>query len=181
MHVTQRPLPQLPPVNLETDTVELDWSSPERTLPRHIEGPGKLLEIDSTYTSPNIGEPLHEPFASSAIMMSSRRMAVDGFATALAAAQQLNAGDQRGTVHAVIQDATDGQRYVVPLDIWEPVDESPFMWEDVGGTPHESPEGHVRITPAPAADGVDLEALVMDDGASWVNLTGHPVTLPGQG
>jgi hypothetical protein len=142
-----------------------------------LDAPGRLLDIESSYPSPNTGEPLFEPFASSGVMSDSRRMVDGGFVAALSAARQVSMLGE-SEVHAVVQDATDGVRYIVPLDIWEPVDESPYGWEDVGGTPHESPGGHVRITTAVTEPKLDLEALVMDGGTRWVNLTGHPIRLP---
>lgn len=177
MKITPRPLQQLPAVDLDAMTEVIDWSNPERRLPDHIEGPGRLLEIETTYKSPNIDEKLVDPFASTGVMSDSRRVVKGGFLDALGAAQQVSQLGE-SDMHAIIQDATDGVRYIVPVDVWEPVDESPFGWEDVGGTPHESAGGYVRATTAVTEPNVDLEALVMDGGTRWVNLTGHPVRLP---
>lgn len=177
MNITPRPLPQLAPVDLDTATVVLDGSSSDRSLPAHIDAPGSVLDIETTYSSPNSGEQLVNPFASTGITSDSRRVVQGGFADALSAAQQVSRLGE-SEMHAIVQDATDGARYIVPLDIWEPVDESPYMWEDVGGTPHETADGYVRISKSVTEPGFDLEALVMDGGSRWVNMTGHPIRLP---
>jgi hypothetical protein len=97
----------------------------------------------------------------------------EGFLPALAAAQTLAATAEEAV--AVVQ-ATQGNRFLVPLGVWNPNDESMLSFDDAGGLPHyTSKNQHVLLRPIGTAD---VEAVVYADGSSWNNFTGHPVKLP---
>jgi hypothetical protein len=169
-----RALPALAPapaLDLAKDVVELDGTA-DRVLPREIEEGGIHLSIDTTARDWD-GEPITDWYASDSEYDNAYRMARAGFATALAAAQQLSRGHE---ALAVVQEAKTGTRYLVPLGIWDPRDESQISFEDVGGTPYwASTRDHMLLA---NTGSTDVEAVVFSDGAGWVNLTGHPVKLP---
>jgi hypothetical protein len=160
-----------PKIDLAKDVVELDGAG-NRVLPREIEEGGIHLSIDTTSKDYD-DEPIEDWYASDSEYDNAYRMNREGFTSALAAAQLLSKGHE---ALAVVQAAKTGTRYLVPLGIWDPRDESQLSFEDVGGTPYwAGRRDHMLLANTGTAD---VEAVVFSDGAGWVNLTGHPVKLP---
>lgn len=165
-----RPAP-LPPLAV-TPAVDLTRDAQVAHLPREIEDGGITLPIRSTTTWGDGEEwPIDDWYASDSVYEDSYRMTRDGFASALAGAREL----AKGTEAVAVVQATDGVRYLVPLGVWNPVDESQLSFEDAGGTPHQrSTNDYVKLGRNEGS--ADVEAVVFGD--EWINLTGHPVTLP---
>lgn len=158
-----------PAFDLERDAVELDFAD----VPRDIEEGGILLPIKSTAIDEN-GFPVEGWYASASDMDPTFRMTRDGFAAAVAGAQALSKGSE---AVAVVQDASSGTRYLVPLGVWDSNDESELRFEDAGGVPHyTSAKDHVLLGRNRGT--ADVEAVVFEGGTTWMNLTGHAVKLP---
>jgi hypothetical protein len=172
-------LPKLavtPAIDLATDVVELDGAG-SKQLPQAIADGGIQLDIDTT-TLDYEGEPITDWYASDSEYDNAYRMKREGFTTALAAAQLIAKGHGHEAV-AVVQGAKNGARYIVPLGVWDPRDESQLSFEDVGGTPYwASRRDQMHMKNSGTAD---VAAVVFSDGEGWVNLTGHPVRLPHEG
>lgn len=166
------PLAPTPAIDVARDVVELDGSNPTRRLPRAIEDGGALLDIRTTARDHD-GEPITDWYAATSRYENAYRMRRGGFAAALAAAQLLARGKE---ALAVVEAPKTGVRYLVPLGVWDPYDESQLSFEDVGGTPYwTSSRDHMLMRSTGTAD---VEAVVFASGEGWINLTGHPVTLP---
>jgi hypothetical protein len=159
-----------PKIDLGTDVVELDGTG-NRVLPRAI---GDNLHLDiRTTTLDYEGEPILDWFAADSDYENAYRMTRGGFSAALAAAQLLS---PRHEAIAVVEAAKTGTRYLVPLGVWDPVDESMLGFDEVGGTPYwNGAKDHMLMRSTGAAD---VEAVVFNDGTGWLNTTGHPVKLP---
>lgn len=145
-------------------------------LPRDEDGgDGITLPLRSTTTWGDDGEwPIDDWYASSSRGEDTYRMKRAGITAALAGAQAL--ATQTEAV-AVVQ-SIDGRRYLVPLGVWNPVDESQLSFEDAGGLPHfTSPKDYVLLGRNEGT--ADVEAVVFgtDTGTAWLNLTGHPIKL----
>lgn len=99
------------------------------------------------------------------------RVSKPGMLQALAGARELS---KDAEAVAVVQ-VESGERYLVPLGVWTEYDESQLNFADAGGTPYwNGAKDHVLI--GRSDDGsADVEAVVFDEGRSWVNLTGHPI------
>lgn len=166
-------LPELalsPKVDLARDAVALD--APDRRLPSRIADGGISLDIKTTHRD-DYGEPIEGWYASASEYATPFRMTREGFAAALCGAQQVA---KKNEAVAVVQEADSGARYLVPLGVWNPADESEMSFFDVGGTPYyKGANDHVLLRNDSRAD---VEAVVFDDGAGWMNFTGHPVKLP---
>ncbi len=160
----------LPPFSV-TPAFDLDRDAQVAELPREIDE-GIILPIRSSTTWGDGEEwPIDDWYASDSVYDDSYRMTRDGFTAALAGAREL----VKGTEAVAVVQSSDGSRYLVPLGVWNPVDESQLAFEDAGGTPYErSSNDYVKLgrNEGPA----DVEAVVFGD--EWINMTGHPVTLP---
>jgi hypothetical protein len=160
-----------PKIDLAKDVVVLDGTG-NRRLPREIAEGGVHLDIDTTSTDEE-GDQITDWYAADSEYDSAYRMTRGGFSAALAAAQLLSPEHE---ALAVVQSAKTGTRYLVPLGVWDPVDESQLSFEDAGGTPYyTSAKDHLLVKSTGTAD---VEAVVFNHGAGWVNTTGHPVKLP---
>ena len=159
-----------PKIDLAKDVVELDGTG-NRVLPRAIDE-GLQLDIQTT-TLDDEGEPIIDWYAADSEYDNAYRMTRGGFGAALAAAQLLS---PKHEAIAVVEAAKTGTRYLVPLGVWDPRDESMLGFDEVGGTPYwNGSKDHMLLTNVGDAD---VEAVVFNDGKGWVNTTGHPVKLP---
>jgi hypothetical protein len=158
------PLAVTPAFDLARDAEVVD-------LPQELDE-GITLPIRSTTKWGDDDEwPIDDWYASNSEYDDSYRMTRPEFTAALAGARELATGTE---AVAVVQ-STDGARYLVPLGVWNPVDESQLSFEDAGGTPYyASKDDHVQLGRNEGS--ADVEAVVFGD--QWINLTGHPVTLP---
>ena len=162
-----------PAVDLARDVVELDGVGSNR-LPRAIEEGGIHLEIQTTSLNEE-GRQILDHYASDSDYANAWRMRREGFNAALTAAQLLSAKTGEEAI-AVVQAAKTGTRYLVPLGVWSPWDESMLPFEMVGGTPYwNGAKDHLLMRNAGSAD---VEAVVFAGGSEWINTTGHPVRLP---
>lgn len=160
------PLALTPAFDLARDAERLD------RLPNELEDGGIQLPLRSTTTWGDDSQwPIDDWYASDSEYDDHYRMRREGLPAALAGARELATGTE---AVAVVQ-STDGGRYLVPLGVWNPVDESQLSFDDAGGTPIErSKDDYVRLGRNQGS--ADVEAVVFGD--EWINLTGHPVQLP---
>jgi hypothetical protein len=163
--------PASPSFDLDRDAAALDY------LPEEFEYRVNL-PISSSAMWGDDGEwPVDNWYAAPSMAESPMRMERTGIRAALAGAETL--AGRIGMPVAVAQDPADGTRYLLPLGVWNPVDESELMFEDAGGLPHfTSAADHVLLSRNAAENPIDVEAVVFRDGAAsrWINLTGHAVT-----
>lgn len=164
----------LPPFSV-TPPLDLARDAQVAELPRDIAEGGISLPIRSTT---KWGEdrdwPIDDWYASDSGYDDAYRMTREGFTAALGGAREL----ARGTEAVAVVQSTDGSRYLVPLGVWNPVDESQLTFEHAGGTPYErSASDYVKLGRNEGS--ADVEAVVFGD--EWINMTGHPVTLPTTG
>jgi hypothetical protein len=155
-----------PAFDLARDAVLVD------RLPQEIEEGGVQLPIVSTTKWGDDQEwPIDDWYASDSEYDDHYRMTRPGLTAAIAGAREL----AKGTEAVAVVQSTDGSRYLVPLGVWNPVDESQISFEDAGGTPYyNSKSDHVQLGRNEGS--ADVEAVVF--GNEWINLTGHPVRFP---
>lgn len=162
--------PAKPAYDLDHDATPLDG------LPEELEYRVNL-PITSTATWGDDEQwPVSDWYAAPSSYEQPMRMERSGIRAALAGANQLSG--RTGMPVAVAQDPEDGVRYLLPLGVWNPVDESELMFEDAGGLPHwGGAKDHVLLGRNQADNPLDVEAVVFRNGKShrWINLTGHPV------
>jgi hypothetical protein len=163
--------PLEPTFDLDRDAIRLD------SLPRELED-RVTLPIRSSATWGDDGDrwPIDDWYAAPSHYEQPMRMERAGIRAALAGADQLAA--RLGMPVAVVEDATAGSRFLLPLGVWNPVDESELTFDDAGGLPRwNGSRDHVLVGRNDAPDGLDVEAVVFRDGdtARWINLTGHPI------
>lgn len=162
-----RPLPAFPTMDIGRIATEV------RRMPDTVHE-GVQLGIQSTAFTHD-GYPMDDWYLAPSHYAAPFRMNSGGFVDALAAATQLartRSGFSDGA--AVVQDAANGDRYLVPLGLWDPADESELSLSDIGGVHWTSATDHTLVS-GPA--GREVEAVVLDGGATWLNFTGHPVRL----
>jgi hypothetical protein len=138
---------------------------------------GEGVNLDVATSATNEWGPIDDQgwYAAISDYSTSYRAGGTGLVDALASAQSLVRSEGHEAM-AVVQSAIDGARYVVPLGVWNPNDESELRFEDVNGPLHyTSASDYMLLRPSRQAD---VEAVVFADGASWINLTGHPERLP---
>ncbi len=154
-----------PPFSFARDATPVD------ALPDEIDQELHLPIVSSTTWGDDQEWPIDDWFASSSNYDDAYRMTRKGFTAALAGARELS---KQTEAVAVVQVA-DGARYLVPLGVWNPVDESQLTFEDAGGTPYyKGANDFVKLGRNTGT--ADVEAVVFGD--EWINMTGHPVKLP---
>ncbi|MCW2922564.1 MAG: hypothetical protein JWL76_2438 [Thermoleophilia bacterium] len=160
------PFSVTPAFDLARDAERLD------RLPPEIEESGIQLPLRSTTKWGDDQEwPIDDWYASASQYDEHYRMKRDGLVAAIAGAREL----AKGTEAVAVVQSTDGGRYLVPLGVWNPVDESQLSFDDAGGTPYfRSKADNVQLGRNEGS--ADVEAVVFGD--EWINLTGHPVQLP---
>lgn len=160
----------LPPFTV-TPSFDLARDAQVAELPRELDE-GITLPIRSTTKWGDDNEwPIDDWHASNSEYDDAYRMTRDGFTAALAGAREL----ARQTEAVAVVQSSDGTRYLVPLGVWNPVDESQLSFDDAGGTPYvRSASDYVKLGRNEGS--ADVEAVVFGD--EWINMTGHPVRLP---
>jgi hypothetical protein len=143
-------------------------------LPEDIDYGGIQLPIVSTTKwGDDMEWPIDDWYASDSDYDDMYAMKREGFTAALAGARELS----KSTEAVAVVQAADGGRYLVPLGVWNPVDESQISFDDAGGTPYFTSAKDFMLMGRNEGT-ADVEAVVFDGGREWLNLTGHPVKLP---
>jgi hypothetical protein len=160
----------LPPFSV-TPAFDLARDAQVTELPRELDEGITLPIVSSTKWGDDSEWPIDDWHASNSEYDDAYLMTRTGFTAALAGAREL----AKGTEAVAVVQSADGARYLVPLGVWNPVDESQLSFEDAGGTPYErSSSDYVKLGRNEGS--ADVEAVVF--GNEWINMTGHPVTLP---